>query len=82
MTVYAIPEPLAAAYLGAGDALALIDQGVIIDLVYFRSVIRGYEDGDAQQYVADIRLSGVIGAWREKGQICVGFCSCWEFTEL
>lgn len=93
MNVFAIEGQVAdVKYRGAGYAIAAHDGQRVVDLVYFRDALEGFddpsaEDGDdveavLQAAINDDRLRPVIEQLRPQGAVSVGMCSCHEFVEL
>jgi hypothetical protein len=82
MTVFPIPDELAAAYKGSGHALAAVKDGRLIDLLYLRDLLPGFEPEGAETALKDIRLASSIAHLSSLGEVSVGMCSCWEFSEL
>lgn len=85
MTVYQIPEALAAKYHGAGHALAAITSGQVIDLEYVQNALPDYDPetpGAMQAAINDDRLGPTVRRLQALGQVSMGMCSGWEFVEL
>lgn len=90
MNVYPIPETLAGAYHGCGYALAAIVDGRVVDMLYFRDVLPGFSDEDANGNgihpeslpIADHRLAPTIAHLSGLGEVSVGMVSCWELCEI
>lgn len=84
MNVYPIPEALSAKYRGAGNALAAITGGQIVDLVYVEDALPDYEadaPGALAAAINDQRLAPTVRRLQALGQVRVGMCGGWEFVE-
>lgn len=93
MSVFPINSHVAdVKYRGAGYALAAHDGERVLDLVYLRDALEGFddpssEDGGAveaalEAAINDHRLRPVIEQLRPQGVVSFGMCSCYEFVEL
>lgn len=93
MNVFSIDGHVAdVKYRGAGYAIAAHDGQRVVDLVYFRDALEGFddpsaEDGDdveavLQAAMNDDRLRPAIEQLRPQGMVSIGMCSCYEFVEL
>lgn len=82
MPTLPIPAELAAAYRGGGHALAAIKDGRLIDLLYLRDLLSGFDPDNAESAINDVRLAPTIAHLSSIGAVSVGMVSCWEFTEL
>lgn len=77
-----LPIPDEMAYQGSGHALAAIKDGAIIDLLYLRDLLPGFEPEDAEAAITDSRIAPTIAHLSSLGEVSIGMCSCWEFCEL
>lgn len=93
MNVFSIDGHVAdVKYRGAGYAVAAHDGTRVLDLVYLRDALDGFddpsaEDGDdveevLQAAMNDDRLRPAIEQLRPQGAVSFGMCSCYEFVEL
>lgn len=82
MTTLPIPDELAAAYKGSGHAIAAVKNGQLLDLLYLRDLIPGFEPENANCAIHDGRIAPTIAHLSRLGVVSVGMVSCWEFTEL
>ena len=82
MDALPIPDELAAAYKGSGHALAAVKEGRLIDLLYLRDLLPGFEPDDAETAIKDVRLAPTIAHLSSIGEVSIGMVSCWEFNEL
>ena len=83
--VYKVPDSLAGKYQGAGHALAAVVGGQLVDIVYLRDALEGYdqdEPGMLQAALDDQRLGPTVRRLQALGEVSVGMCSAWEFVEL
>lgn len=77
-----IPDELAAAYKGSGHALAAVKDGRLLDLLYLRDLLPGFDPHDAARAIHDGRLAPTIDHLSALGDVSFGMVSCWEFNEL
>lgn len=91
MTVYPIPETLAAQYHGAGYALAAITGGQVTALRYVADVagppLEDVASGPhaaffVRQWLGTAEAAPVVRELQVLGDVHVGMCSSWEFVEL
>ena len=93
MKVFPIAEHvLETKYHGSGYAVAAVNDDVVVDLVYLRDGLEGFndpssEDGDnvqaiLQDAICDDRLRPTIEQLRVQGAVTFGMCSCTEFVQL
>lgn len=82
MNTFPIPDELDAAYQGSGHALAAVKDGRLIDLLYLRDLLPGFDPEDAKTAVKDVRLAPTIKHLSGLGEVSFGMVSCWEFCEL
>lgn len=82
MKTLPIPDALAGAYRGSGHALAAIRDGEIADFIYLRDLLPDFDPDGIERAIADARLAPTIAHLARLGEVSVGMCSCWEFTEI
>lgn len=82
MNVFPIPAEMAAAYKGTGHALAALNDGRIVEILYLRDLLPDFEPDDVENAIQDARLAPSIKHLSSLGDVSVGMCSCWEFCEL
>lgn len=85
MTAMNIPDTLADLYKGCGTALAAVEGGTIVDLVYLRDILPDANDGPESL----VRLLGAPGIGRAAlkllkaaDQVYAGMISTWEFMPI
>jgi len=82
MNTFPIPDELAGAYKGCGHALAAVNNGCLIDLLYLRDLLPDFDPERPEAFIGDYRLAPTITHLEALGQVSIGMCSCWEFCEL
>lgn len=94
MRTLQIPDNLSSQYKGAGWAMAAIDGGVVVKLIYLEDVStsfvkmcggEGFENRAAIFVKQAIQLPEIGPTVRELqvlGEVSVGMCSSWEFVEM
>lgn len=82
MNVFKIVGNIEDKYYGAGYALASIANDQIVNLIYLDTVIDDFDHGSIKAALNDARLAPIIRELQATGEVSIGMCSCWEFTEL
>ena len=90
MKTYPIPETLEKSYKGSGWALAAILDGQVVAIRYLSDIapaiseqLGGDHDGFfIRQWIQTADAGPFVRELQALGEVSVGMCSCWEFTEL
>jgi hypothetical protein len=92
VNILAIPEALYEKYRGTGYGMVSVQNGVVVDLVYFDTIDDSFfiESGigsNAQmkkfgEIIDDPKTGEYVRYLQSLGEVFVGIFSCYEFCEL
>lgn len=88
--VYDVPEQLHSKYRGAGYAIGVTHNGVLIDIKYLTAISLDFEiDSELEdaktrleEIINDPRLGEVVVDMNKHGLVHIGMLSCYQFVEL